>query len=487
MGVLTKELQREKEKIQQIAESVGLDFFETVFELVTSSQLNEIAACGGFPVRYPHWRWGMEYERISKGYKYGLSKIYELVINNDPCYAYLMEGNELLDQKLVMAHVYGHSDFFKNNKWFECTDRKMLDTIASHATRIRRYQDIHGVDAVESFIDKCLSIENLIDPYGPYANQSFEGSQSQEEGEPSIAEAPHQHIDSFMKSMSDEEAKVGATSANKIEKDVLQFLIEKAPLENWQQQILSIIRAESYYFVPQGMTKIMNEGWASLWHSKMMTEFIMCDSEIVNFADRHSGAMVMTQGFNPYKVGIELFRNIQERWDRGQFGRDWDECNDRSAKANWDTKSGMGMEKIFQVRRNYNDVTFIDEFLTEDFCIQNKLFVYKFNSKMKRFEIDSRELKAIKSKLLFQLTNMGHPIISVIDSNFENREELLLNHLHEGVDLEINYMKETLKNIYAIWKRPVNVVTVISEERKVFKFDGSEHTARIFPEALIVG
>ena len=147
----------------------------------------------------------------------------------------------------------------------------------------------------------------------------------------------------------------------------------------------------------------------------------------------------------------------------------------------------MGLEKIFQVRRNYNDVTFIDEFLTEDFCIQSKLFVYKFNSKMKRFEIDSRELKAIKSKLLFQLTNMGHPIISVIDSNFENSEELLLNHLHEGVDLEINYMKETLKNIYALWKRPVNVVTVISEERKVFKFDGSEHTARIFPEALIVG
>lgn len=485
MSSLTPQLEKERKKIQRIAESAGLDFFETVFELVTYQQLNEIASCGGFPVRYPHWRWGMEYERISKNHEYGLSKIYELVINNDPCYAYLMDGNELLDQKLVMAHVYGHSDFFKNNQWFQQTDRKMLDTIANHATKVRKYQDTYGIDRVEDFIDKCLSIENLIDRHTPHISPPPE-PQQKSETKTSATGVTDQYMDPFLESLESTDHKEAPIHLPKPEKDVLQFLIHHAPLENWQRQILSIIRKESYYFSPQGMTKIMNEGWASLWHSKMMTESIMCDHEIINFADRHSGAMVMTQGgFNPYKVGIELFRNIQERWDKGQFGREWDECQDSSEKARWDKKSGQGLEKIYQVRRDYNDVTFIDEFLTEEFCIQNKLFVYKFNPKVGKFEIDSRDFKAIKSKLLFQLTNLGQPIINIIDANFESNGGLLLNHLHEGIDMEVNHLKETLKNIHTLWKKPVHIVTVISDERKIFRFDGQEHTNQIFPEALV--
>src|SRR3954470_5283812 len=169
MANLTPELERERVRIEKAASKVGLDFYDTIFELVTYDQLNQIAAYGGFPVRYPHWRFGMEYESLSKSYEYGLSKIYELVINNDPCYAYLMEGNEFLDQKLVMAHVFGHCDFFKNNYWFSPTNRKMMDNMANHATRVRRYMDRHGVEAVENFIDLCLSLENLIDRFSPYS------------------------------------------------------------------------------------------------------------------------------------------------------------------------------------------------------------------------------------------------------------------------------------------------------------------------------
>ncbi len=110
---------------QTLAAEAGLDFFPTVFEILTYDQMNEIAAYGGFPNRYPHWRFGMEYERLAKSYEYGLSKIYEMVINNNPSYAYLLEGNSLVDQKLVMAHVYAHVDFFKNNFCFRSTD---LDT-----------------------------------------------------------------------------------------------------------------------------------------------------------------------------------------------------------------------------------------------------------------------------------------------------------------------------------------------------------------------
>src|SRR6476619_6584884 len=164
-------IQREME---DYARGHGLDFFPTIFEYIDADQLNAIAAKGGFPVRYPHWRFGMEYERLSKGYHHGLQKIYEMVINNDPCYAYLMNSNGPADQKLVMAHVYGHCDFFKNNYWFSHTSRKMIDDMANHGNRIRDYMDRFGVEEVENFIDACLSIEDLIDIYAPHIKRREE-------------------------------------------------------------------------------------------------------------------------------------------------------------------------------------------------------------------------------------------------------------------------------------------------------------------------
>ena len=168
MANLTPELEKARQEIVKIAEGYGLDFYETIYEIVTYDQMNQIAAHGGFPVRYPHWRFGMEYEQLSKGYEYGLQKIYELVINNDPCYSYLMKSNKLVDQKLVIAHVYAHCDFFKNNLWFSKTNRKMMDVVANHATQIRRYVEKHGLEVIEDFIEVCLSLENLIDPHLPF-------------------------------------------------------------------------------------------------------------------------------------------------------------------------------------------------------------------------------------------------------------------------------------------------------------------------------
>src|SRR5436853_1053457 len=123
MGNLTPELSKCRDEIREVARNYGLDFYEVIYELIDHDELNMVAAYGGFPVRYPHWRFGMEYEQLSKSYEYGLSKIYEMVINNNPAIAYLLEGNSLVDQKLVMAHVFAHVDFFKNNYYFRATDQ----------------------------------------------------------------------------------------------------------------------------------------------------------------------------------------------------------------------------------------------------------------------------------------------------------------------------------------------------------------------------
>ncbi len=181
-------------------------------------------------------------------------------------------------------------------------------------------------------------------------------------------------------------------------------------------------------------------------------------------------------GYNPYKVGIELMRDIEERWNKGKFGRDWENCDDVRERKNWDKKTGLGRDKIFEVRKIYNDVTFIDEFLTEEFCVKNKMFVYKLDKETNKFVVDTKNFKAIKSQLLFQLANFGQPIIKIEDANFENRGELLLVHTHEGLDLQPNYMDQSMRNLFAIWKRPINLVTMMESEKAMFRFDGKNYT-----------
>ncbi len=489
MANLTSELETERRRICQIAKNCNLDFFETVFELINYDQISQIAAFGGFPTRYPHWKFGMEYEHLSKSYEYGLSKIYEMVINTDPCYAYLMEGNSMMDQKLVMSHVYGHCDFFKNNIWFSKTNRKMMDQMANHATRIRNYIDRHGYETVERFIDSCLSLENLIDRHSILSGPPrFEEKKPTEANEKYLFKVDKSYMKDYInppKYVAEEKQKQmdKIQQRNKFPsepvRDVVSFLINFAPLEDWQQDILTIIRDEAYYFAPQGMTKTMNEGWASYWHSHMMTRHILNDSEIIDFADHHSGTTFMQMGgYNPYKVGIELFRDIEDRWNKGRFGRDWEVCDDVREKNNWNKKTDLGREKIFEIRKIYNDVTFIDEFLTEDFCVRNKMFVYKLNKETNRFEVNTKDFKAIKAQLLFQLANFGQPIIKIEDANFENRGELLLRHVHEGLDLQPNYMDATMKNIFLLWKRPVNMITMMDNEPQLFRFDGNDYTKR---------
>jgi stage V sporulation protein R len=260
------------------------------------------------------------------------------------------------------------------------------------------------------------------------------------------------------------------------ERDVLLFLLEQAPLKPWQHDILSIIRDEAYYFAPQGQTKIMNEGWASYWHSTIMTQYGLTDAEVIDYADHHSGTMAMSaQRLNPYKVGIELFRDIEERWNKGQFGPEWEQCDDMRAKHNWDRKLGLGREKIFEVRRVHNDVTFIDTFLTPEFCQKHKMFMFAYNEANDHYEIASREFDKVKLQLLDSLTNHGRPVIRVLDGNYKNRGELYLVHQFQGMPLKLDYARDTLTNLCKLWGRPVHVESVYDDKPTVFSFDGDSH------------
>jgi stage V sporulation protein R len=388
-----------------------------------------------------------------------------------------------------MAHVYGHADFFKHNFWFGKTNRKMMDETANHATRVRRHMERHGQEEVERFLDACLMLENLIDPHSVY---KVSGEQCQAmtrdnttgregaENEPAGVDkfAAKDYMDPFInprevldRQRREEEERTKAQKSKfpaQPRRDVLLFLLRHARLTDWQQDVLSIIRDEAYYFAPQAMTKVMNEGWATYWHSKLMTQHFLEDPEIVHYADQHSGVVHMAPGgFNPYKVGVELFKDIERRWNSGQHGPRWEDLGDIGARQAHDDRSMRGREKIFEVRRIYNDVSFIDEFLTEEFVERHRMYQHKRDPQTGEVKVVSRDYQRVKQTLLHFLTNAGQPFIYVVDANYANRGELVLAHKFSGVEIEAAKATEVLQSLRLIWGRPVHLFARINDDPHV--------------------
>jgi stage V sporulation protein R len=351
---------------------------------------------------------------------------------------------------------------------------------------VRRF----GRDRVEDFLDKCMSLGNLIDRHSPFIRRHRPAAESL--GEPEEPRKPEvrrlrskEYMEAYVnppeflerqKKSQEEKLEREKAFPAEPEADVLLFLLEHAPLERWQRDVLSVVREEAYYFLPQAMTKIMNEGWAAYWHSKLMTEKVAGAAEIVDYADHHSGTVAVRPGrLNPYKLGLELFRDIEERWDKGRFGPEWEACDNEEEKRTWNRHTGQGRQKIFEVRRVYNDVTFIDEFLTPDFCRGQKLFSFVFDRRSESYKVESREFEKVKRRLLAELTNCHQPIVRVIDGNYANRGELFLAHHFDGVELEVAKAKETLVNLNAVWGRPVHIETVLDGKGRVYTYDGHEH------------
>ncbi len=436
--------------VENAAREAGLDFFDVVFEVLDARDVNGVAAYGGFPVRHPSWRFGMEYERLEKGRQWGLSKIYELVINNDPTYAYLVRSNSLLEQKLVMAHVYGHADFFKHNLWFAPTNRKMLDTMGHHAVRVRRYIDLVGQERVETFLDLCMSLDTLIDPYLPL--REFTNPPESRSVYTPASERARRALNALSISAVEEEpAKPERASRTTLPTyDVLGYLSEHALLEGWQQDLVEIVREEAYYFSPQRMTKIMNEGWASFWHSRLLTGGILDPSEILDFADCHSGATAAPPGqVNPYKIGIELYRHAETRG-----------------------------EDIFQLRRVHNDVSLVHKLVDEDFAQRVIRPIFgrpgaQVGAPVRRAEPEEPSWHELKAWLLQQLAWGGLPQIQLVAVDAEGRGELLLVHHHDGRDLQLARAQETLCHLSRLWGGPVHLLTTLEKKpRKLIVEDG---------------
>jgi stage V sporulation protein R len=486
-----EELVQVKREFMAYARKQGLDPGEIVFDFLSPSQISEAASYDGFPGRYPHWRFGMAFDQLDKSRSWGLSTIYEMVVNNQPAYAYLLEGSTPVVVRMVMAHVLGHCDFFRHNAFFLGTNRNMLNEMANHAARVKRYQNRHGFERVERFLDTCLSLENLVDP-----NLLFWRAREKEAQGPPGDEAARQaeprfsstYLTSYYRTARTPSAPAKERKAEPESpplkafperplRGVLDFLVDQAPLEDWERDILEIVREEAYYFLPQRLTKIMNEGWAVFWHTRIMVAKGLRPSELVEYSDENSKIIAAWPGrLNPYRLGYFLFEDIRDRWDKGRHGPEWETCQDRARRERWDTRERHGMEKVFEVRSAFDDAQLLDAFLTPEFVIKSRLFTFRLNPRQGAYVLESREFQKVKSTLLAHLTNGGEPVLEVVDANYANRSELLLRHLHDGVDLKVGEARQTLHALHHVWRRPVNLQTVFQGQPKTYTFDGSRDT-----------
>jgi stage V sporulation protein R len=539
----------------------------------------------------------MQYDRQQKQGRYGGGKAFEIVNNDRPSHAFLQESNDMADQKAVITHVEAHADFFANNEWFGLFADETPDAAAMlerHADTIQAYMQDPDVDRseVEKWIDNALVLEDNVDQHRPFSKARLDDAAEREVPDDLEEKLEELGLSDEVRSQvfdrewleAQAEDDDGVSFPAEPEKDLLAFLLahgkafdqdagKAVEMTDWQRDVLDMLREEAYYFAPQKMTKVMNEGWAAYWESMMMGDEAFADAdEFIDYAD-HQARVLGSPGLNPYKLGKELWEYIENTTNRREVverllrveGITWrnltdavdfdavlerleppaaidrvhpggldalEEVDDRyvdrdaleEARAGeidvgrypWkvltydglarrhyslvkpqnrgflarigrselerigryvfdvdryatveeaidDVELVAGWDRMREIRESHNDVTFIDEFLTQEFVDANDYFTYEFSHATAQNRVASTDYEDVKKKLLLQFTNFGKPTIAVYDGNYENRNELLLGHEYNGVALDVPQAKRVLERVFELWGRPVNLLTIVKE------------------------
>lgn len=447
-------LENWNEIIEEKAKDFGLNFYPQEFEVIGFNEMLGYEAYVGIPSKYPHWSYGKAYDKNKTLYSLNMTGLpYEMVINTDPCLAYLMRENTLLLQILTMAHVYGHNDFFANNRMFtEGTNAKAaLEMFKLDAEIIRGYINNPniGYERVEKILDAAHAIRYQI-PRVVGVKEI-----SNEEVRDSLVKDYYAKKEN--RGLLDGEDKTPFPEVNKIPiepvDDVIGFIIKYSSLEEWEKNILRIVKRETQYFIPQIETKTMNEGWASFWHYNILKSLELETGLHFEFLKRHNDVVApMVGGLNPYYVGFKVFEDIDKRY---------------------------GREKIFEVRRTERDSSFLRKYLTKELCQELNLFQYA----KKSFEYEIKEVsdedgwREIRNYLADTCGVASIPYIRVVDLNRRDLT-LTLEHYYDGRELELSYAKETLKYVFDLWGYKVKLITktrdgkdielVCNEDRNIF-------------------
>jgi stage V sporulation protein R len=444
-------------RLEALAREQGLDYYPVHFEEVPPSFMMEVAVYG-LPVRMPHWSFGVRYIHQLIQHRMGHSRLFEVVFPGNPGRAYLARNNSLQENTLVTAHVLGHADFSKNNVLFKSSQEQVghgiVDQAAAHARQIGEAIDAHGQERVEAVLDAALSMETLIDTFQSLHRERY----------PEFADAPEapRHGDfqarfgtlpgeGFVVGQSTEKRRVALPP--RPERDLLWFIAHYAPeLEDWERDVFLAVRAESFYFYPVFATQIMNEGWASYWHARLLREAdFLPQHEYVDMVKTHSDVVrpyaseqQLSLAVNPYHLGFSMWERIVAE---------------------------EGIERAFQIRAEDDDFSFVRNYLSEDLASELELFRYQSRTDG-TVKIVNGDIDALRDAIVSPKYNFGAPAILARHVQVDGTLELTHDHESDGRGLDLKRAERVLTYIRRVWRRPVKLTTADADgEERVLTCD----------------
>ncbi len=460
-----KDLESWDARIRDKVREFGLDCYPQEFDICDHNQMLAYMAYSGMPSHYPHWSYGKAYEKLKTLYDYGISGIpYEMVINSNPALAYLMRDNSLLLQILTIAHVYGHNDFFKNNFTFKSTRAEYtISTFKAHGNRVRTYAENPsiGLEKVESVLDAAHAVSLQC-----RRNLAVRKRTPDEEREQLLDAArppsdPFQRIHRRQQVVEPDLRKVPLTPDD----DLLLFVRDHNPfLAEWEKDLLTIVHEEAQYFIPQIETKIMNEGWATYWHKRILDSLELPQEFQLEFIVRHNQVVrPFPGGLNPYHIGLRVWEDICRRYD----------APTPSEAEELGRTHPTGTHKLFEVREADRDISFLRRHLTED--LMRELHLFEYEAKGDDLVIsevaDKDGWRQVKETLLKSVGMGGIPVIRVADADYSQNRTLYLVHVHDGRDLQLEYSEKTLAYIHRLWQRDVALETVVNGKRALLTYN----------------
>ena len=428
-----EELEEWDIKICKLGEELGLDWYPIEYEICDYKEMIGHMAYTGLPTHYRHWSFGKSFDRIQTEYDLGMSGLpYEMIINSNPSISYLMTENPMPTHLLTMAHCVGHSDFFKNNRMFAETGADLaIDRFKNAGKRVKKYMEDPsiGVEAVERILDACHTIKYQV-PRSP-----------------GIKRRDEKELKKYYKNLmrNDKSGWYNDFNINKIplepDYNVLAFIREhNRLLDDWERDVIHIVEQNSLYFIPQACTKIMNEGWACMMHEKIINLLDIPDNYFLSFIRLHNQVVRPHLGrINPYHLGFKIFKYIEKH---------------------------HGFEECLRVRQTHNDETFIKTYLNEELCKELNLFTYSFHQKEgynKITEVSGKDTwQTVRDDLIKNVGLNSVPVVFV--KKLERDGTLVLQHEHDGRDLELSEANKVFEHINELWPGDIRFTTVIEEE-----------------------
>ena len=463
----------------QLAKEFRLDTYPNQIEVISSEQMMDAYAAVGMPIGYHHWSYGKQFLSTEHSYKRGqMGLAYEIVINSNPCIAYLMEENTMAMQALVIAHAcYGHNSFFKGNYLFKTwTDAdSIIDYLVFAKNYISKCEERYGIDQVEEIIDSCHALMNYgVDRYKrPYPISAQEEEQRQAEREEYLQKQVNDLWRTIPKAeQTEEDPKTARRFPSEPQENILYFLEKNSPLlESWQREIIRIVRKIAQYFYPQRQTQVMNEGWACFWHYTLLNELytrgMVTDGFMLEFLQSHTSVIAQLpydhpyfSGINPYTLGFSMMMDIRRICENPTAeDRDW--FPDIAGK-DWN-------ETLHFAMRNFKDESFILQFLSPKVMRDLKLFSIVDDDHDENIEVSAIHNETGFRKLREMLAgqyNLGNrePNIQIYNVNVRGDRSLTLHHtMHERKPLA-DSVNEVLRHLHRLWGFDVHLYSMVNDQ-----------------------